>query len=428
MKAAFSKSEIIFSKEMFPLEGFSGIHDNPHVRMMYLEYGKEKMALAAVELVNVPQRAIEYCQRVISDVMDIPTEKVWVHMTHAITTPHEPGTMGPPGRRPYATGEDLRKRKLFYNSIEAAIDQAAGILKADVEEAYSGWGTGECLANQNRDVKTPYGWWIGENGTGPSNHEMKVLKIENVKGKLKGIFVNYGIKPCAIDNSGMRNGERLVSSECTGMACSLAEEKLGAPVLFVMGAAGDQIPLHMSLHEEVTDEGDVRYRDEGVEKGFAYAAEAGNMMCDSMIKIVAEIMCKAPTEENELCVGWKKIEFLWKRRKASGPYRIQKELTHEPDGEAVFSAEVFRLGDTFFLAERPEVNTKTELELMEACPLKRVILMTMVNGEMKYLPDKESFEKSTWEAQSALLMPGAAEKFVEEATAAMNALTESEAE
>ena len=31
------------------------------------------------------------------------------------------------------------------------------------------------------------------------------------------------------------------------------------------------------------------------------------------------------------------------------------------------------------------------------------------------MPDREAYDNSTWEAQNALMMPGAAEKWVEEA-------------
>ena len=36
----------------------------------------------------------------------------------------------------------------------------------------------------------------------------------------------------------------------------------------------------------------------------------------------------------------------------------------------------------------------------------------MVNGGMKYMPEKEAYEQVKWEAQSAMLLPGAAEKFI----------------
>ena len=44
----------------------------------------------------------------------------------------------------------------------------------------------------------------------------------------------------------------------------------------------------------------------------------------------------------------------------------------------------------------------------------------MINGGMKYMPDKKSYDELHWEALSSMLMPGAAEKFVETALEILN--------
>ena len=61
---------------------------------------------------------------------------------------------------------------------------------------------------------------------------------------------------------------------------------------------------------------------------------------------------------------------------------------------------------------RPEINCKTELELKEASPVARTLLMMMVNGGMKYMPDASSYDRITWESQTASLARGAAEAWV----------------
>lgn len=418
MKAGFGKGEIIFPEELFPLEGFCGIHDHPHVRVMALDSGTDKMALAALELVNCPAREVEICRQMISEALAIPKEHVWIHMTHAITTPHEPGPMGPPDKRPPVTEEDLKKRELFYAAIETAMKDALKELKEKYTEVRFGWGTGMCEVNTNRDIETPFGWWVGAGSSRPSNHKMSVLCVEALDGAPVGYFVSYGLKPCAVDNSGMKEGTRLISSEICGMACTKAEQELGAPVLFCMSAAGDQIPVKTSFREVVDESGTAQLADEGVEAGFAYAEELSSVMGTSMIQIARTASC----DKTEAETGWTSLSFEWEKRKG-GRRTPQKELVNEPEGrKAEFTAELFRFGDAVFLAERPEVNAQTELELMEQSPFEHMILMSMVNGEMKYLPDRWSFEHATWEAQSSMLMPGAAEKFVEEAVTCMKTL------
>jgi hypothetical protein len=418
MKAGFGNGEIIFPSEMFPLqsEGFAGVHDNPHVRVMVLEAANGAMAIAAMELVNVPTREIEYTRLRIAEVFGIRRENVWVHMTHAITTPHEPGPMGPPDKRAPLTEEDVHKQHLFSDAIEHAVDASIRMAQKDWEEVRLGWGSGTCMANQNRDVETELGWWTGTNGAGYSDHEMIVLKVENLAGKTKGVFFNYAIKPCAIDNSGMKDKTRLVSAECCGVACVNVEEQISAPVLFVMGTAGDQIPVKTSLVDCV-ENGTMVTLDEGMEKGLKYAVEVGGMMRDSVLAITNQISCDIADCDLVGIEG----SFEWEKRKGTSR-KPSKKISNIPDGKDLFTYEVFRLGDVVFVAERPEVNAITGKQIKEASPFRHTVIMTMVNGEAKYLPDRESVERGTFEAQSAKFMPHAAERFVEETIKAMNKL------
>jgi len=89
LSAGAGKAEIIFPQEMFPTDGFCGIHDTPCLRILVLDCGV-RVAIAAAELVNVPDDAISQCQEIISDKTGTRKENVWIHATHAITTPHAP--------------------------------------------------------------------------------------------------------------------------------------------------------------------------------------------------------------------------------------------------------------------------------------------------------------------------------------------------
>ena len=177
VKAGFGKGTICFQKSLFPLEGFSGIHDDPHVRLMVLQFKETAFALLEAELVIVPQRSIDTWREMIRQAFNIPVEQTVVQMTHAITTPHEPGPMGPPDRRPAPTEEDLRKRAIYYEALDRAVAEAIESAKKDMGEAGLGWSNGICNVNVNCDIETPCGWWIGNNPDAYSNHQMTVLRV-----------------------------------------------------------------------------------------------------------------------------------------------------------------------------------------------------------------------------------------------------------
>ena len=404
----FGKGTIRFPQEMFPTEGFRGVHDEPHARLMVLKMEQDAFALLAMELVICPKDMVAAWWEQIGAAFGIPAEKVWVHVNHTITTPHEPGPKGPPGHRPPPTEEDKHRASLYRESVNAAVAAAIAGTQENMAPATMGWGEGECHINGNRDVETPYGWWIGPAGDGPSNHTMNILRVDEQDGATKGIVMFYGIKPCAIDNSGMRENTRLVSSEVTGVACLELEARFGAPVMFCMTAAGDQVPVKQSLLDVVTEDGEAIQADEGPEKGLEYAAELGKQMAEDAANIAGSIACG----ENDCVTGWGHVSFPWEKRRGGGPRRLTKHLEHTPDGAGEMTAEMFRLGNTAFVAAKPEINCVTERELMEKSPFERTVLISMVNGDMKYMPDQSSFDRGTWEAQSAMLMPGAAEQLV----------------
>ncbi|MBD5133414.1 MAG: hypothetical protein HDT38_02920 [Clostridiales bacterium] len=407
IKAGFGKGTICFPEELFPVEGFCGVHDNPHMRLMLLRLEDTAFALLEAELVIIPRTSIQGWREKISSAFGIPVEQVVVQMTHAFTTPHEPGPMGPPHLRPEPTAEDLRKREIYHRVTDRAVEEAIAQTKQDLSNAVLSWGSGECDVNVNCDVQTPFGWWLGANDSGYSNHTMTVLRVNDTAGKLKGIFVSFGMKPAAIDNAGRKQNKRLISSEVAGAFCEQMEDDYGVPVIYSVSAGGNQIPRESALKQEVTAQGEVREIDEGPEQGFAYAERQGAQMCEDAKKIVEQIACDEEISDGK----WARCSLRWPRRKG-GPRRLMKELTHTPEGDTELTADVFRLGGTVFVMVRPELTAEAGRLLLTACGDQRTILMTLTNGEMKCLPERDAFQRGTYEAQGSNLMPGAAEALI----------------
>jgi hypothetical protein len=85
---------------------------------------------------------------------------------------------------------------------------------------------------------------------------------------------------------------------------------------------------------------------------------------------------------------------------------------YAPEGNHEVEAHIITIGDTALVAVKPETNAITERQLIDGSCYKNTVLMSMVNGGFKYMPDITSYENVTWEAQSSALMPGAAEAWV----------------
>ena len=412
------KCEITFPEEIFPLEGFYKVHDNPYVRVLCMEKDV-RFAIVAMELVMLPEDLLEECKSIVADILNVKPEHVWIHVNHAITTPHSPGgpLIGPGGEvRPIPKEFQhmqidipriLEQREMYFDLIRKVLKTACEDAKASMKEAVVGIGKGECDINVNRDVETPAGWWIGQGGDGYSNKTMTVISFKDLEGQQIGTILSYGIKPCVIDNSQMREGKRQISSDVTGFACKEIEFATKAPALFLMSAAGDQIPKKSVLYDEVTADG-INTVDLGVEQGLRFVSELGYTMAECTKKIMSKIAYDDISGD----IAYQSSAFAWERK---GRCKMQptKEIEFVAEGKCEVPVSVLKLGENIaFVATRPEMNAISEKQLQDASSVENTLLVTMVDGGMKYMPDQASFDQVTWEALNSMVMPGAAEAFI----------------
>lgn len=416
LKAGAGKSEILFPEEMFPLDGFNRVHDNPCARILVLENGL-RVALVSLELVMVEDDLLDELKDIIRERTDTRKEYIWIHVTHTISTPHPPRLPenGPeweaaPGKK--VDGEKQRHlRQLYCSAVKKAVQNAA--MQASVmKDALLGTGKGLCDINANRDTLTPSGWWIGKGGDGPSNKTMTLLRVDDRQGRPIGGFVNYGIKPCVIDNAQKQENKSQVSADVTGTACRMVEEEWKAPLLFFMGAAADQVPKEQAWFDEYQPDGTIKTIDLGVEAGLKLVEKYGIQMGEDIRRISEKILCT-----DMPVIRHRTASFRWQTRDRIQLYP-RTCLCYEPDGkEKEIPIEVLTLKDIALVAVKPEICCVTEKALKENSPFSDTLLLVMINGGMKYMADKESYHRFTWEAMNSMLMPGAAEKFVDMATA-----------
>ena len=62
MKIGAGNAQIVFQKELFPMEGFCGIHDLPRVSVLVIE-DVQKAAIVSVEIVMLWDDFIKICKK-----------------------------------------------------------------------------------------------------------------------------------------------------------------------------------------------------------------------------------------------------------------------------------------------------------------------------------------------------------------------------
>lgn len=403
---------IHFPDALFPMEGFCGIHDAPKARVLALECG-EKAALVSLELVMLPPELVELVKTIVADHTGTKSENIWVHTTHAITTPHAPHAPMGMGGVPLKLGEDEKKNLdyrigLYTAALTAAVAEAAKAAADSFQVAKLGIGQAQSHISINRDVETPFGWWIGQNPAGKTNPNFDLLRFDSEDGNPIAVILTGGLKPCAIDNSQMKENQRLVSSDVPGLACRLIEAEIGAPCLFFMGAAGDQVPQEQALLDEVMADGSVKTHDFGVEKGLEIVARLGNRLAEDVLPVLQNIRCEEYVPE----IKTAKTQLTW-GGKGRIPMMPRKTLDFTYERDVRVDGQILTLGEIAFVGLKPEVNCVTAEQLAEKSPYEKTILISMVNGGQKYMPDAAAYKKITWESQSSMMLPGAAEAWVD---------------
>jgi len=403
--AGAGRAEIELPAELFPTEGFLGVHDALHARVLLLECGA-RLAFVSLELTSLPPEQVTALQTTVSQVAGLAVENVLICATHTFSAPHFlPAHL-------CKTPADQQKNDLLFKPIKAAVDKAAAQAVSEMKIARFGCGTGFCDVNVNRDILTPDGWWLGSNETGPSDKSVTVLRFESLDGKPIALLFSYPVQSSVMDGSQTTGGGKLVSADLAGAACRFLEQEYQGSItaLFCIGAAADQAPALKAKFQYTGQDGSLRVEDIH-EQGFMLAELLGKRLGLEVLRLSEVIECLASTGPLLLekylvkCPGQKIVDM-----QSLGP---TKQYTFIPADERREPVEIIRLGEVALIGVRPELGCLTAAGLKEKSPFSITLLLTMVNGGAKYMPELGAYDRITYEAMNSPFARGSAELLCE---------------
>lgn len=402
MRAGAGKTEIVLADSYLELEDFAVIHRTLNARAFVLEC-QETAVFLSLELTSLPEEEVLKLKDSISEQFKIKKDFIWICVTHTFSAPH----FLPDYRlkRP----EQAALKEKFREEVAGAAMKAVSKAFCTLSPAKAGFGTGFCQVNQNRDVELEDGWWIGEGGMGLTDRRVSVLRFENMEGKLIALLFHYGIQSSVMDGSKLGAGGRAVTPDLAGIASNFAEKKCGeedAVALFLLGAAGDQAPVERAVCETfVLGE---RIRKDKQEEGFGICERLGGQLGEAVWNISEKIRCR----EEEYKLEFGKIFFRVPGKEMErelGKLHPVKKMEYVPEEERKVQVEVIKLGDLAFVGVKPELNCITAAAIRYCSPFRHTLVCTMVNGAQKYMADRESYDRFTYEAMNSPFGKGAAE-------------------
>jgi hypothetical protein len=215
-----------------------GVHDNLYHRVVALDDGKMQFFLISTDLALVSPSFYDGLSKELEKEMGIKAKQVWWTFTHTHSAPE----VGPPGLESVFLAERfLHDHNPEYSeSITKALIRGIKEARAKLEPARLGVGTGMSMANINRRAKDVDGSSsLGMNPDGPVDRQIGLIRLEHSNGSPLALIANYAMHGTVLGYQNLQ-----ISGDAPGIVAEYVEKKLGAPMLYINGAAGNIGPIY----------------------------------------------------------------------------------------------------------------------------------------------------------------------------------------
>ena len=216
----------------------TGVHDKIYHRIVAIDDGDTQFFIVSSDVCLIsPAEYDKVAQKLNTDHKIKPIDFWWT-VTHTHSAPE----VGPPGLGATFLGERFTHEfdKEYTTMVEQKLIEGILKAKAELAPAKFGVGWGFSQANINRRARFEDGKTsLGLNPDGPVDRRIGLLKIEKEDGTLMAILANY-----AMHGTVMSGANLDISGDAPGIVAEYVEEKLGAPMLYINGAAGNIAPIY----------------------------------------------------------------------------------------------------------------------------------------------------------------------------------------
>lgn len=400
LQAGAGKAEIRYPKQFFPEEDFVGINDPIHVRALFIK-AEIPFLLISMELPSIkPARILEEFREELGQKLNIPVSDIWICMTHDTSAPHVP-----PASVEYVHELTEKKKEMHLKAVKQAMLRAARKACGQAQPAVVSIQNGISYVNANRNVTSLDGCWNGIRKEGYSDRKLTTVRFFAENGTTICVLYQYAMKSAVMDGTRRPDGMQLITSDVTGYASKMAEKYFRAPVLFLMGAAGDQVPRQRAEVFEVGSSGHFRLvRD--YYAGLQAVEELGKELANDVIRIAGQ---EAEREREPMRL----IRFS---QELPCEGQLNPRINY-PVPEYKFVRDVYKtlklefviLGEWVMLGLQPELSAAIGEQIRKDSPYRHTMIVGMVNGGQGYLPQAACFEAVNYESLHSEFAKGSAE-------------------
>lgn len=368
----------------------TGVHDPIYHRVIALDAGGTTFYLAASDLTLFSPGVYDDVAAELERTLGIPRTHFWWSVTHTHAAPE----VGAPGIYKALLGRSDHEWDRDYAAfVKESLVRAVREAHDRLEPARLAFGQGVAMANINRRAKDVDGQVsLGLNPDGPADRQIGLVRIERPDGSPIAIVANY-----AIHGTVMSGQNLLISGDAPGTVSAYLEQKTGATVLFVNGAAGNLAPIY-SVYPD---------------------AKSGHLSQFRVLlgdRILAALREMGPATADVSLWAGEKIVSTPQKDGLAWPEELARYAGS--DGRPLIQLPVrfLRINDTLIWSAPVELFCEIAMAVRNRSPFAHTFYFGYTNGWFGYLPTAQAFGEGGYEPKTSPFTPQAEKDLLDAVT------------
>ena len=353
----------------------TGVHDHLYHRIVAMDDGKTQFFLISSDICLYSPSVYDEIVSALEAQMGIKPLQVWWTTSHTHSAPEvgAPGLGGAFLGNRYNHDHNTEYTAWVKKSLIEGIKEA----QEKLEPARLGVGWGMAMANINRrarDLEGPA--FLGLNPDGPADRQIGLIRLEKSDGKLLALIANYAMHGTVLGPQNL-----LLSGDAPGIVADYVEQKLGAPMLYINGAAGNLAPIY-SVYPNF-------------ESG--HLSQFRVLLGDKII--AANDLIGRTTSDVRLSVGEQILETPRKTNMGWAP-DLGKYIRSTNAGETIVRLPIrfLQINDDVAIWAAPlELFCEIAMRVRNLSPFPYTLYFGYCNGWLGYMPTKAEFAHGGYE-------------------------------
>ncbi|HUQ91070.1 MAG TPA: neutral/alkaline non-lysosomal ceramidase N-terminal domain-containing protein [Bryobacteraceae bacterium] len=357
----------------------TAVHDPIFHRIVAMDDGEGKLLVVSTDLcLFSPTVYDEVAGRIQKETGVPPVRFLWT-VTHTHSAPE----VGPAG-----VYKVLLKGRSEHPVDNEYSEQVMSTLVRGAKDALSklaparlAIGTGTSFANINRRARDTEGKIsLGLNPDGPVDRQIGLIRLEKADGSPLALIANYSIHGTVLSGQFLQ-----ISGDAPGIVASYVEQELGAPMLFVNGAAGNIAPIY-SVYADPRSGHLMQFNVLLGDRILAAGRAMGGATND--VKLWAgEKWVETPRKKG---LGWTDDLPSYASTSASGTPMVRLPIRF------------VRLNDTVMWSAPVEMFCEISMAVRNQSPFANTFFFGYTNGWIGYLPTRAAFAEGGYEPATSV--------------------------